>query len=177
MSSDEFDPAASESALLPSELHDLSAARRLMANNRPAQAAPTFARLAELLTSAGQPQRGANLHADAAQAFAESHNEAPALLQARAALKLFLKYKMDERAAVFYTKITQTLTQHALPGAAATLEKEFGSRLVKTAPAAAAVAARLPANCPQCGAPVHLSDMQAGTLECPFCGTPIRPVA
>ena len=53
------------------------------------QAAPLFAKLAEVLASAGQPQRAANLHAESAQAFAESHNEAPALAQARSALNLF----------------------------------------------------------------------------------------
>ena len=89
MSYDASDPAAPESAILPSQRQTLSEANRLLENNKPRQAAPLFAKLAEVLTSAGQPRRAANLHAQAALAFAKGHDES-ALVQARTALTLFL---------------------------------------------------------------------------------------
>ena len=176
MSSDYFDPAARDSALLPSEQQTLNEARRLLANKKPGQAAPLFAKLAEVLASAGQPQRAANLNAEAAQSFAESHNEIPALTQARAALTLFLHYKMMDRAQVFYANLSRELTKRGLGNAAETLAKEFASRIPQPTPATSLVAARLPSNCPQCGAPVHVNDLhRIEAIECAYCGTLIQP--
>jgi hypothetical protein len=180
MLSDYFDPAAQDSALLPSEQQTLNEAKRLMANKKPGKAAPLFAKLAEVLASARQPQRAANLHAMSAQAFAESHNESPALTQARAALNLFLQYKMTDRVPVFYASIIRELTKRGLANAAETLTKEFASKVPQPASETNSIAARLPANCPQCGAPVHISDPHltaASKVECIYCGTPIRPLA
>jgi hypothetical protein len=179
MSSDYFDPTARDSALLPSEQQALNEAKRLLANKKPGQAAPLFAKLAEVLASAGQPQRAANLHAEAAQAFAESHNEAPALIQARAALNLFIQYKMVERATIFYAGLSRELTKRGLENAAKTLANEFASRIPQPTPKTPPIAARLPANCPQCGAPVHISDSHRidASVECAYCGTLILPQA
>ena len=180
LSSDFFDPAAQDSALLPSEQQTLNEAKRLLANGKPGQAAPRFSKLAAILTSARQPQRAANLHAQAAQAFAESRNETPALMQARAALNLFIHYQMVERAPFFYANIRRELTKRGLENAAETLANEFASKIPQPTPATPPVAARLPTNCPQCGAPVHVNDahwIDAGTVECAYCGTPIQPRA
>jgi len=57
-------------------------------SNKPAQAAPIFAKLAEGLRLSASP----NLHSQAAMAFARSHNES-VLFQSRAALNLLLQYK------------------------------------------------------------------------------------
>lgn len=179
MYSDSFDPTAKDSALLPSEQMALNEAKRLMANGKPRQAAPVFAKLAEVLTSGRQPQRAATLHAQAAQAFAESRNEAAALTQARTALNLFLQYRMIERVPFFYTDITKELTKRGMGKAAETLAKEFASRLPRSAPETPPAAIRLPANCPQCGAPVRINDahgLDVNKVECVYCGTPIRPL-
>jgi hypothetical protein len=190
MSFNSSDPFARNSALQPSEQRRLEEAEHLLEDGKPAKAAPIFAKLAEVLVSAGQPRRAASLHAQAAQAFARSRNEAPALLQARAALNLFIQYRMGQAADFYYKSIRNDLTDHGMKNAAAALEKEFIYRLnfpflhpePETAPAMPATpspAARLPSNCPRCGAPVHIGDadwVDSSIVECAYCGTPIRPV-
>jgi len=183
MFSDSFDPGAKESALLPLQRQTLSEANRLLEDGKPAQAAPQFAKLAEVLTSAGQPRRAALLHGQAALAFARSRNGDASLTQARAAFTLFLHYKLVEQASVFYTNISRELTNRGLQTAADALAKEFASRLGTQPAAAAPLAARpalLPTTCPQCGAPVRSSELHwidADTAECAFCGTSIRAQA
>jgi hypothetical protein len=181
MSSDSFDPAARASALQPSEQRRLEEANQLLEDNKPAQAAPIFAKLAEVLTSAKQPKRAASLHAQAALAFAKSRNES-ALTQARTALTLMLQYKLDGQASAFYNELTRELTKRGLKVAAETLTSEFGDKVPQPIPfdSRAAQLARLPSNCPHCGAPLRSSDVHwvdALTMECGFCGTPIRPTA
>lgn len=180
MSSDYSDPSGKGSALSPSEQQRLDEARRLYEEGKPGKAAPLFARLAEVLISNRQPKRAAPLHAQAAQAFAESRNESASLTQARAALTLFLQYKMLERIPFFYANLLKELTKRGMGNAAETLEKEFASRLPQSTPAAQPAAIRLPANCPQCGAPVHTKEGKAfdvNSVECGYCSTPIRPLA
>lgn len=179
MSSTSFDPSARDSALQPSEQRRLEEANALLDNNKPAQAAPIFAKLAEVLTSAKQPRRAASVHAQAALAFARSRNES-ALMQARAALTLMLQYKLDQQASVFYEDILREFTKRGMQPAAQALANEFAAQ-VAPAPAPvnphAAQFARLPSNCPHCGAPLRSEEVHwvdARTVECVFCGTPVR---
>lgn len=176
MLSDSFDPYAQ---LRPSEQQRLDEANQLYEDGKPSQAAPLFARIAEVLTANRQAQRAANLHAQAAQAFAESGNESAALMQARSALNIFLKLKMDnKRMQYFYTSISKELNRRGMDNAVKTLAKEFASRVLQPAPATPSAAVRLPSNCPQCGAPVRISNanwVDVSTVECTYCGTPIRP--
>jgi endogenous inhibitor of DNA gyrase (YacG/DUF329 family) len=153
----------------------------LLDNNKPAQAAPIFAKLAEVLTSAKQPRRAASLHAQAALAFAKSRNES-ALMQARATLTLMLQYKLDQQASAFYEDLLllREFTKRGMQPAAEALRNEFAAR-VAPAPASvnphAAQFARLPSNCPHCGAPLRSEEVHwvdARTVECAFCGTPVR---
>jgi len=177
---DASDPGARDSALQPSEQRRLEEANQLLENNKPAQAAPIFAKLAEVLSSAKQPKRAASLHAQAALAFAKSRNES-ALMQARPALNLMLQYNLDQQASAFYNELTRELTKRGMKSAAA-LTKEFGDKVPQPIPldSRAAQLARLPSNCPNCGAPLRNSEVtwtDANTIECNFCGTPIRPTA
>src|SRR5215467_2956221 len=128
MSYDSSDPAARESALLPAQRQTLSEANRLLEDNKPRQAAPLFAKLAEVLKSAGQPKRAAQLHAQAALAFAKSRDES-ALMQGRTALTMLLQYKLDQRASVLYTDLQRELTKRGLQAAAETLRNEFAIKL------------------------------------------------
>jgi hypothetical protein len=182
------DPSARDSALQPSEQRRLEEAERLLEDGKPAQAAPIFAKLAEVLASAGQPKRAASLHAQAALAFAQSRNEVSAMTQARAALNLFIQYRMNDATGFYFKSINSELIKHGMKNAAATLEKEFIYRInypsahlaSETDPATLSPAARLPSNCPQCGAPVHASDdhwNDTSKVECAFCGVLIRPPA
>ena len=179
---DPTDPTARDSALQPSEQRRLEEANFYLENNKPAQAAPIFAKLAEVLESAKQPKRAANLHSQAAIAFARSRNEA-ALLQARAALSLLLQYKLDQQAAAFYKDLMREFSKRSMKTAAEVLTKEFGERFASQAIPPDSHAAqwnRLPSNCPNCGAPLRQSEVKlvnANSIECGFCGTPIRPSA
>jgi hypothetical protein len=181
MTYDPSDPTARDSALQPSEQRRLEEANFYLENNKPAQAAPIFAKLAEVLESAKQPKRAANLHSQAAIAFARSRNEA-ALLQARAALSMFLQYQLEQQAAAFYKDLMREFTRRGMKIAAEVLSKEFGERIPQ--PLAldprAAQLNRLPSNCPNCGAPLRQSEVKwtdANIIECGFCGTPVRPSA
>lgn len=178
---DSTDPSARDSALQPSEQRRLEEANYYFENNKPAQAAPIFAKLAEVLTSARQPKRAANLHSQAALAFARSRNES-ALYQARAALTLLLQYKLDQQAAAFYKELMHELSKRGMQSTAETLAQEFSDKIAQHTPpdARAAQLNRLPSNCPNCGAPLSQNEVKwtdANTAECGFCGTPIRPSA
>ncbi len=175
MFSDSNDPYAQ---LRPSEQQRLDEANQLYEDGKAGQAAPLFARIAEVLTANRQPQRAANLHAQAAQAYAESNNESAALTQSRSALNIFRKLNVEKRTQYFYTSIRKELTKRGMNQAAETLAKEFAARVSPPAPTALSAAARLPAHCPQCGAPVRVSDaheFDIKKVECAYCGTPIRP--
>jgi hypothetical protein len=178
---DPSDPAARESALQPSEQRRLEEANYFLENNKPAQAAPIFAKLAEVLESAKQPKRAANLHSQAALAFARSRNEA-AVMQARAALSLLLQYKLDQQASAFYKDLVGELTKRGMQAAAEALTREFGDKVSQALPhdTRASQLSRLPGNCPNCGAPVRTREadwVDESIVECAYCGTPLRPVA
>ena len=176
---DPTDPTARDSALQPSEQRRLEEANFYLENNKPAQAAPIFAKLAEVRESSRQPKRAANLHSQAAIAFARSRNEA-ALMQGRAAMSLLLQYKLEQQAAAFYKDLMREFTKRGMKSAAEALAKEFGEHVPEATPLdpRAAQLNRLPSNCPNCGASLRQSDVKwtdAGVIECGFCGTPIRP--
>jgi hypothetical protein len=163
-------------ALGPAQLEMLAQANQLLNNQQPGEAAPLFARLAGELQASQHPRRAANLHARAAHAFAGAHAGPAALTQARAALDLFLQFKMAYRAAMFYTNITRKLTNDGMLPAANHLQQDYGSR-IQAVPAANAPRGLLPTNCPKCGAPVHGDDanwVDANTAECDYCGSLLR---
>jgi hypothetical protein len=150
-------------------------ARELVAQGKFGQAAPLFAKLAEVQSS-DHPRRAANLHAQAAHAFADSQQEPAALLQARAALRLFLKYKMLQRTPVFYANIIRKLNKKGMKNAADALISEFGTQITAI-PSAEQKHGILPTTCPQCGGPLHAERakwVDANTVECEYCGSLIR---
>jgi hypothetical protein len=173
-------PVEQPDSLNPRQRQVLGQANQLVAQGKPGQAAPLFAELAEV-EGVDHPQRAANLHAQAAHAFADEQRGPAALIQARAALNLFLKFQMDKRTSMFYANITRKLNDDGMKKAADALISEFGPR-VAALPVGAASAAQkhglLPTNCPQCGAPIHTGKAQwvdSNTVECAYCGSQIRP--
>ncbi len=172
-------PAFQPNPLPPAQMQTLSRANQLLAGGQPLQAAALFTQLADQLQVSNHPRRAANLHAQAAHAFADGQDEADALAQARLALSLFLQYQMVRRTPVFYANITRKLNAKGMKNAADALMKEFGS---KVGPIPASVApptghGRLPTNCPKCGAPIHGDEAEwvdTSTAECAYCGTLIR---
>ncbi|HTX80467.1 MAG TPA: zinc ribbon domain-containing protein [Longilinea sp.] len=163
------------------QLEMLAQANKFIADQQFGQAAPLFAELARQLEIGRHPRRAANLHAQAANAYAEGGNEAEALVQARAALNLFIQYQMVQRTPVFYANITRKLTRHGMKEAANALQAEFGGKVSQLpAPGVAAVPGLLPTTCPQCGAPVRNDEVipvDANTVECGYCGALLRPGA
>ncbi|MGA2503035.1 MAG: hypothetical protein ABSG01_02980 [Anaerolineales bacterium] len=168
------------STINPVQMQSLTNANQLVASGHPGQAAPLFANLAQEMEIAAHPRRAANLHAQAAHAYADSQNEQAALDQARRALNLFIQCKMINRFPVFYTNITRKLTNKGMKSASETLMSEFGSKI---GPMSANQTpslphqGQLPTNCSKCGAPIHKNDanwVDDQTIECDFCGSLIR---
>lgn len=171
--------AVNASPLGPAQMQALNQANQLLVNGQPVLAAPIFAQLAGNMETSNHPRRAANLHAQAAHAFADANEEQAALTQARRALTLFIQYQMVRRTPVFYANITHKFTNKGMKTSADALAKEFGATvgsLPVPAPAAASHGV-LPTNCPKCGAPIHSSDanwVDANTAECDYCGASIR---
>jgi hypothetical protein len=159
----------------------LREANQLAANGQAREAALLFARLAQVMEQSKHPRRAAFLHARAAHAFADSQLENEALVQARAALDLFLRQQMLPRSATFYGNMQRKLTAQGMGEAAKQLEQEFGRRIGEI-PAGApanqpARNALLPTNCPQCGGPLLGKEarwVDARTVECDYCGNYVR---
>ena len=172
-------PGQNATPLSPAQLQMMNQANQLVASGQPIVAAPLFAQLASGMEASNHPRRAANLHAQAAHAFADGNDEQDALAQARRALSLFIQYKMIQRTPVFFANITRKFTKKSMKNAAEALLKEFGP-VVGGMPApapAAAPRASLPTSCPKCGAPLHGSEanwIDANTAECDYCGTSIR---
>ena len=172
-------PGMNATSLSPAQLQTMNQANQLVASGSPLLAAPLFAQLASSMQASNHPRRAANLHAQAAHAYADGKDEQDALAQARRALSLFIQYQMVQRTPVFYANITLKLTNKGMKNAAEALAIEFGP-LVGGMPAPAPVAAargNLPTSCPKCGAPLHASEatwIDATTAECAYCGASIR---
>jgi hypothetical protein len=181
MSNQAPNPAAPRPPLGPAQLAMLQQANQLLASGQAAQAAPLFAQLAAQTESAQHPRRAANLHAQAAHAFADSRAGQAALGQARSALNLFIQNQMTPRTPVFYANITRKLRNKGMAVAAQSLEQEYGSRIgaLPAQPKAATPKRRgaLPTSCPKCGAPVRARDanwIDDNTAECDYCGALLR---
>ncbi len=172
-------PGQNAAPLGPAQLQAMNQANQLVASGQPILAAPIFAQLASNMEASNHPRRAANLHAQAAHAFADGQDEQDALVQARRALSLFIQYQMVQRTPVFFANITRKLTNKGMKNSAEALVKEFGS-VVGGMPAPAPAASQrgsLPTNCPKCGAPLHASEatwVDVITAECAYCGASIR---
>jgi hypothetical protein len=172
-------PAMQANALGPAQLQAMNQANQLVASGQPILAAPIFAQLAGNMETGNHPRRAANLHAQAAHAYADGQDEQDALVQARRALSLFIQYQMVQRTPVFYANITRKFTNKGMQNSAEALTKEFGKAVGGLPAPAPAVRPRgsLPTNCPKCGAPLRADEatwIDANTAECAYCGVSIR---
>jgi hypothetical protein len=167
----------------PEQLETAMKANRLLSSGHAGDAAPLFATLAQEMENSRHPRRAANLHAQAAHAYADSQNEQFALAQARGALTLFIQYQMVERTPRFYANITRKMSQNGMSSAAEALQKEFGGMVgpIPTRPIAAQAGRRgnLPPACTQCGAPLRSDEIDwvdDQTVECGYCGALIKTI-
>ena len=171
--------AMQNDALSPSQIEVLAKANQMVANGNSAGAAPLYTELARELDVL-QPRRAANLHARAAHAYADAGNEQIALAQARAALTMFIQYRMINRTPVFFANITRKFNNKGMKNSANALQNEFGNRVGSIPPQPAPGSAKrgvLPTNCPKCGAPIHGDEatwIDNLTAECDYCGAAVR---
>ena len=166
--------------LAPAVLAIIAKANQLIASGHADQAAPMLAQLAQDLEGRGRVRPAANLHAQAAHAYAASRNESAALAQARAALNQFIQLQMARRVPTFYDNITRKLRANGMSAAADTLQKEFGDKVKpfeKFKSPSPAQGRRLPANCPHCGAAARSDEVDwidGQSAECAYCGGVIQ---
>lgn len=159
------------------QIQTLAQANRLLQSGQFAQAAPLFAQVAREMEASFHPRRAANLHAQAAHAFADSNNQQAALEHSRAALTLFIQNQMVDRIPMFYENITRKMLAHNMKSAVDVLQHEFGAQVgsIPVQPVAPAMpvsqARSLPTNCPQCGAPVRNRAVTGDVGECEYCGS------
>ena len=153
----------------------------MIAAGHPGEAAQLFASLAQQMETTNHPRRAANLHAQAAHAYADDQDEASALAHARRALTLFLQYQMVERSPRFYAYIERKLRNRKMANAADTLQAEFGKQVGSLPQSPVQPQApgqqRLPPACPQCGAPVRGDEIDwinQYSAECIYCGSVVQ---
>jgi hypothetical protein len=172
--------------LTTDQLAVLVRANQLLSEGQPLMAAPLFTQLAGAMKQSNHPRRAANLYTRAAHAFADGNDAPPALAYSKAALELFIQYKLAGRAATFFGNITRKLTAKGMVTAAEALQREFGAQVaalpVGAGPQRVAQPHRglLPTACPKCGAPLHSEDVtwvDENTIECEYCGAYIRSEA
>jgi hypothetical protein len=161
----------------------LNQANQCLNTGRFSEAGTLFARVALDMETARHPRRAANLHAQAAHAFASAQDEIRALTHARAALTLFTQFQMVRRTPQFYANILHKLRANGMQAAAAQLERDFSSLVpdspdpTASNPAPSPSRGKLPASCPQCGAPVRSDEVEwidATSAECIFCGSVLQ---
>jgi hypothetical protein len=165
------------------QLKTLATAQQLLSENKPVEAAALFAQLAQRAEKNGRLKRAANLHAQAAHAYAAGSQEQAALAQGRRALNLFIQLGMNERSAIFLANLRRKLRAHGLQVAADALDGEFGEKVPalggQASQAVNSQHGSLPSNCPQCGGPLRSDEVDwidAHSAECPFCGSVITTV-
>lgn len=171
--------AMQNNVLSASQIEVLAKANQMVANGNSAGAAPLYTELARELDG-NRPRPAANLHARAAHAYADSGNEQLALAEARAALTMFIQYRMINRTPVFFANITRKFNNKGMKNSASALQNEFGNRVGPMPPQPAQGSVKrgvLPTNCPKCGAPIHGDEatwIDNLTAECDYCGAAIR---
>lgn len=154
--------------------------QQMIANGQAKEAAQMLTRLVQESENRERPRLTANLHAQAARAYAAAKDEPNALTHARSALNQFVQLNMLPRVPQFYANITRELRANGMNASADALQKEFGDKakeLESRGFAAPAQHGRLPAKCPQCAAPVKSDEVEwidRNSAECNYCGSVIQ---
>lgn len=170
--------AMNRPAIPPALAAQLNQANQYLQNGQPARAAELFVSLAQEATTLGRPRQAGNLHAQAAHAWVDAGEEERALRQARAALAIFMRLGMRERAIRFNTHIIAHLKRKNFANSAQTLAVETDLPYDPASqPAVSEKHGSLPAVCPRCGAPLRSDSVEwidAASAECDFCGSTIK---
>jgi len=164
---------------LPAErIAILVQANRLLVEGQPMETGSLFTQVAEAVKISRHPRRAANLYARAAHAFVDAAKEQAALDNARAALALLTQTRMAGRTAAFFTNITHKMNAQGMKAAVDALQREYGGEVVASPPVSLPKShGLLPTNCPKCGAPIHVDELNwvdENTIECEYCGAFVR---
>lgn len=158
-------------------IDEVARASQLLASGQPEQAALEFMRLSRLMKAGGRPRQAANLHAQAALAWADAGVGKRAINQAGMAMSMFTRLGMMQRAAEFKSDFMQRLRDRGLADSAAAADEGLNAEetaAVATAPADESPRrGKLPVTCPHCGAPVRSDEVDwidDASAECGFCG-------
>lgn len=162
------------------QTNEVMRANQLLQSGRFDQAAMEYFQLANKLERIGKPRQSANMHAQAALAWAKAGNEERALNQANIALRQFTLLRMPRRIYEFKTEFEQTLhpgkTANPVPPAP---ELEYSAIKVAATPGVKTLRGKLTEVCPKCGAPVRSDEVEwidDTSAECDFCGAIIQSV-
>ena len=152
-------------------------ADQLSAAGQPEQAARQFADMAVQMEREGKLRQAANLHTQAAHRWLDAVNSTNAMQEAQSAQALFTKTGMAQRAMEFKARFSAHLKQQGLQAEADQVENmAIPQSALPDNPDLSPKQRRLPATCPQCGAPVHSNEvvwLDDASAECDFCGSTI----
>jgi hypothetical protein len=146
----------------PILVQSIQCANQMIANGHASEAARMLTGLAQETASRGRPRLAANFHAQAARAYAAAKDKPNALSHARSALNQFVQLNMLPRVPQFYANITRDLRANGMNASASALQKEFcakASELESKGFTAPSQHGRMPAKCPQCGAPAKSDEV------------------
>lgn len=137
-------------------------------------AAVEYVQLAQRLERTGKPRQAANMHAQAALAWAKAGIEHRASHQANIAFSQFTLLGMKQRITEFKTQYEQAVHPDSTnQNGNTTSSLAEHPRQPVTDNAGDSHHERLPSTCPHCGAPVRSTEIEwldAQSAECDFCG-------
>ncbi len=141
-------------------------------------AALEFIQLAHRMERTGKPRQAANLHAQAALAWAKAGIEPRAMNQANIAFSQFTLLGMKQRITEFKTQLDQALhPESILKNDAVRDEPRKTAQTAAVFPPIINQRGKLPAVCSQCGAPVRSDEVEwidDASAECDFCGAVLQ---
>ncbi len=154
----------------------LHEANQLFNAGRYQEAGPLFARLAQEAEAHHMPRRAVQLHLRAAESFGLAGNGQTTLVHARATLDTMLAHGRTGQASQALERLLAALRRNNLAAEADTLQREYQGRLSVAAPMepAGQPPGRLPAQCPQCAAPVRSDEVEwidSHNAACAYCGS------
>ena len=159
-------------------LKQLQLAHRLMAQGKPAEAAPILESLADRAEARGI-ERAPQLNLQAGRAWLEAGEAEHAVSRLRKGLQMMHRMSQWHRLAAASPRVLADMRRHNLMEEAAALEAELKEMLAQGgltmgSPPVAARAHRLPAKCPYCGGNVMPDEAQwleDGRAVCDYCGS------
>lgn len=141
-------------------------------------AALEYSQLAHRMERNGKPRQAANLHAQAALAWAKAGIEPRATTQANIAFSQFTLLGMKRRIFEFKTQFDQALhPQSTQKNSADSVDSRETAQSGTFFPPANDQPRKLPTVCGQCGAPVRSDEVEwidDTSAECDFCGAVLQ---